>query len=133
MALVSHDTYYRLKYFVTSALPLNDWLVFSLPEGLWVFCITITSGMFYVKTGERSFGLGCVPIFIAIVMELFQLFGITNGRFDWMDIVFSGIFWVLALIWIRDEPEKRLVWPFNFESAICVTMYSIVYLAHVCY
>jgi len=133
MALVSPDTYYRLKYFVTSALPLNDWLVFSLPGGLWVFCITITSGVFYVKVGERRLSLSFLPILLAVFMELSQLFGITNGRFDWMDIVFSGMFWVLALIRIRNEPKMRLLWPFNFESAICATTYSIVYLAHVCY
>jgi hypothetical protein len=115
-------------------LPLNEYLIYSLPGGLWVFCITLTSGFFYVEVLNRKWSLTFVPILVAVAMELCQLFHWTNGRFDLMDITFSVGFWLLALLQTRTNPAKEpLFQSFNIKTICCMTSYSIVYLSHVSY
>ena len=45
-ALLSKEGYKGVKEIIVSVLPLKDIIIYSLPEGLWVFCITITSSFF---------------------------------------------------------------------------------------
>jgi len=134
IAIFHHETYNFLKTRVTFLLPLPDYIIYSLPEGLWVFCITLTSSFFYLEVQNRKLNLVFVPVLIAVLMEIFQLLHFTNGRFDLMDIVFSTGFWLLALFCTRTNLGKE---PF-FQSAdtssiCCIISYSIVYLAHVNY
>ncbi|AXY78662.1 hypothetical protein D3H65_15780 [Paraflavitalea soli] len=132
MALISREHYYAIKCGVTTALLLQDYLVYSLPEGLWVFCITITSSFFYLKVRNRQWSLVFVPIGMALILEILQLLHITNGRFDWMDIVFSAGFWLLALLLTSTNRGKEpLFQSFNVKTCCCVASYCIVYLAHV--
>jgi hypothetical protein len=130
--LFSQDGYADLKTTVTSILPLNDYLVYSLPEGLWVFCITLTSSFFYLQINKRKWKLVFVPIMIAVCLELFQLLHFTNGRFDIIDLVFATAFWLLALWWTRtnyvQEPIFKTI---NTKFVLCMISYSILYLAHV--
>jgi hypothetical protein len=115
-------------------LPLDDYLIYSLPEGLWVFCITLTSSFFYLKVRKRKWSLVFVPVLITLIMELFQLFHFTNGRFDLMDIIFSVAFWLLALYCTKANTDKSsLFQSFNASAICCIVSYSIVYLAHVFY
>jgi hypothetical protein len=132
IALFRQETYTFLKTRVTLLLPLPDYAIYSLPEGLWVFCITITSSFFYLKVQERKLSLVVVPILVALVMETFQMLHFTNGRFDLMDIVFSTGFWLLALFCTRTNIDKEpLFQSVNSTNLSCVISYSIVYLAHV--
>jgi len=130
--LVSREHYYAMKCAVTTAFYLKDYLVYSLPEGLWVFCITITSSFFYLQVRNRKWSLVFVPILMALLLEVFQLLHITNGRFDWMDIAFSVGFWLLALFLTSANPGKEpLFQSFNTKTVCCIASYCIVYLAHV--
>ncbi|PZR09278.1 MAG: hypothetical protein DI539_22105 [Flavobacterium psychrophilum] len=131
--LFSYEDYIALKEQINSALPLNDYIVFSLPEGLWIYCITILSGPFCFMIGKRRYNLVFVPLVTAVVMELFQLLHITNGRFDWMDILFSFCFWLLAYLQTKRITKEIIFKSFNARTVWCVSCYSIVYLAHVFY
>jgi hypothetical protein len=132
ITLFSHERYTVLKTSVTSILPLRDWLIYSLPEGLWVFCITLTSSFFYLEVQNRKWSLTFVPILLAIIMELFQLLHFTNGRFDLMDINFAAGFWLLALFCTGTNSFKEPFFQtFNTKAICCMMSYSIVYLAHV--
>ena len=128
------ETYTFLKTRITFYLPLPDFVIYSLPEGLWVFCITLTSNPFYLKVRKRKWDLKYVPILIAIIMEICQLLHFAHGRFDWMDIIISTGFWLLALLYARTnigkEPLFRSV---NTATICCIMSYSIIYLAHVKY
>lgn len=132
MSLISRKNYYTLKSAITTAFALPPSVIYSLPEGLWIFSITITSRSFYLEMYGRKWDLTLVPLVIAIVMELFQLLHITNGRFDLMDIVFSVVFWMLALICTRTDEEKESFFQSTGVKTVgCAFCYSIVYLAHV--
>lgn len=132
ISLFHKETYIFLKSQVTFYLPLPDFVIYSLPEGLWVFCITLTSNSFYLEVRKRKWDLIFVPILLALFMEIFQLLHFTNGRFDWMDIVVSTGFWLLGLLCTRTNMVKEpLFRSVNIATICCIVSYSIVYLAHV--
>jgi hypothetical protein len=132
MAMISRESYVILKAGITSILPLNDYIVYSLPEGLWVFCITVTSSFFYLEVRRRKWRMVFVPVLVAITMEIFQLLHLANGQFDVMDILFSTGFWLLALFYTRNDTSKEpLFRSVDTKAVCCMLSYCIVYLAHV--
>jgi len=134
IALFSREQYSSLETSIRSLLPLPDFIIYSVPEGLWVFCITVTSSFFYVELKNKKWDLVYVPILAAILMELFQLVHLFNGRFDLMDINVSIGFWLLAIFCTRGNANKEpLFQTINTETIYCTVSYSIVYLAHVNY
>lgn len=134
IAVFSRESYFMLKANVTSFLPLPDHLIYSLPEGLWIFCITVTSSFFHFKVRDRKWRLVWVPILVALIMEIFQLLHLANGRFDMIDILFSTGFWLFALFYTRTNAGKEpLFQSVNIKTVCCMTSYFIVYLAHVTY
>ncbi len=130
--LLSLENYATLKAFVIQSLPLPDWMIYSLPEGLWVFCVTYTSIPFYIQ--QKNWRLNCsvVPLIYCISLEVFQLFHLINGRFDYMDILLSVLFWLLAIFAFKDKLNKQnMLTPLNSNKLFCLFTYGIVYLSHV--
>lgn len=76
--------------------------------------------------------LAWVPLLVAVVLELCQLLHITNGRFDFIDIGFSFLFWSVAYIFTDTNGKEEYIHTRTTLGGIsCVFCYSIVYLAHV--
>jgi hypothetical protein len=67
---------------------LPDWLLFSFPDGCWVYSVTA----FMLLTWRESDAVGhkflwsFAGLFCGAVIELFQYFQITSGTFDVKDI-----------------------------------------------
>lgn len=134
ISIFSIDSYRVVKNSIISILVLNDYIIYSLPEGLWVFCITITSGFFYLELKNIRLSLVIIPLLLAIVMEFCQLFHFTNGRFDVIDIIFAIAFWLLALLVIGgNNAREPLFKTFDAKTVLCMCSYCIVYMAHVFY
>lgn len=132
ISIVSANHYWVARTHITQAVPLNDHIIYSLPEALWVFCITLTSKHLFVKINKRAFNLIFAPLLFAIGLELFQLLHLTNGRFDFWDIGLSVLFWGIANYGIKHTGARQnMLSPFNSRSIICLWSYLIVYLAHV--
>ncbi|WP_290795994.1 hypothetical protein [Flavihumibacter sp. UBA7668] len=132
IALISWEKYSAMKSEVQTLLPLADWIIYSLPEGLWIFCISIISTYFFLEIKGRQFNLTPAPIIIAVVMEIFQLLQLSNGRFDWMDLILSFLFWFLAILLTRKDRQKEALFrTWNIANFGCIFSYSIVYFAHV--
>ena len=132
LSVVSADQFSEMRRTITSTLPLNEFVIYSLPEGLWVFCISMTSRSLFIKIGRRELGLIFVPLIFSIGLELLQLLRFTNGRFDFWDIWISVFFWVLANYALKHRLQRQNIFaPFNTRSSICLLSYLIVYLAHV--
>ncbi|HTE28445.1 hypothetical protein [Flavitalea sp.] len=132
ISMVSCDNFVGWRKTVSTHLPLNETIIYSLPEGLWVFCITLTSKFLFLKVGDREIQLLFLPLVFSIGLELFQLFHLTNGRFDLWDIGVSILFWATANYFISYETKRQNIFdPFTMKSVICVSSYLIVYLAHV--
>lgn len=132
ISIISPDQFINLRKSITSGLVLNKFIIFSLPEGLWVFCITLTSKLMFVRLGKREFNLIFAPLLFSIGLEIFQFFHLTNGRFDFWDVGVSILFWLAAIYLIEiKKPRQNLFNPLNIDSFICLFSYFIVYLAHV--
>lgn len=72
-----------------------DWFIYNLPDGLWLCSYTAISLEIWKHsiTKQNIFWIFSIP-FITILSEIFQLFKIIPGTFDFIDIVFYlfGIF-----------------------------------------
>ena len=131
-SMVSCEIFVEWRRTVSSQFPLNDIIIYSLPEGLWVFCITLTSKFLFLKIGDREIQLLFLPLVFSIGLELFQLLHLTNGRFDLWDIGVSILFWAAANYLIRySTTSQNIFHPVTLSSIICIFSYLIVYLAHV--
>lgn len=130
--IFSIHNYIALRETITTLLPLNETVIYSLPEGLWVFCITLTSKSFYIQSFNRKIHCVFIPLIFCIGLELLQLLHLTNGRFDFLDIWISVSFWAIANYFLNYNPDKQnLLKPINVRSMVCFCSYGIVYLAHV--
>jgi hypothetical protein len=132
ISIVSIDKFIELRTDITKALLLNKHIIYSLPEGLWVFSITLTSKFLFVKIGSREINLFFVPLIFSIGLELFQLFHVTYGRFDFWDMGFCILFWAAANYLVtHNSPRQNILNPFDIRSLVCLLSYVIVFLAHV--
>jgi len=78
---------------------LPDWLLYSLPDGLWVFSyICLMLGIWKKSVSRQNiFWIGIVP-FIAIGSEIAQLFGTVQGTFDITDIFCYALGFLLPFL-----------------------------------
>ena len=132
ISIMSFEKFVALGQRISNTLPLNEHIIYSLPEGLWVFCITLTSMFLFVEIGGRKFNLLFLPLIFSIGLELFQLLHLTNGRFDFWDVGFSILFWSIANYLVKRKGSSQNIGePFTGRSFLCISSYLIVYLAHV--
>jgi hypothetical protein len=129
---ISPERYTQLRISVTTAIPLNDAVIFSLPGGLWVFCMTLLSRDLYIKINQYELRMAPVPIVFSIGLELFQLFHVTRGTFDLWDVGSYALFWLLAYYGFQSRSAQQdILSPFTLKGFICLTCFLSVYLAHV--
>lgn len=130
--LISSPTYASLKAAIVHRLPLHDIIIYSLPEGLWIFCITLTSKPYHVDLKNRRIDCTYIPLIFCCALEILQLLHVTNGRFDVMDMVVFVLFWSFARYGFTAHMEKRnILATLNAKTVVCLISYGIVYLAHV--
>ena len=130
--IISIKNYATLRDAVTQVLPLSKLVIYSLPGGLWVFCITLTSMPFYIAVNTRKIQCTFIPLIFSIGLEVLQLLRFTNGTFDLLDIAISILFWSLANYFFNHPVDKQnILKQVNGRSAFCFASYGIVYLSHV--
>jgi uncharacterized membrane protein len=130
--LFGAENYQALKTTIRSSLPLPEFVIYSLPEGLWVFCITLTSKDLYLRINKTEIHFAILPLIFVISLEILQFFNITNGTFDFVDIFTAIQFWMIGYFIIEEENEKHYpLKKINKRSVMCLMSYLIVYLAHV--
>lgn len=110
---------------------LPDWMVYSLPEGLWVFSVTILSGGISLKLFKKRISFIFIPILYALLLELMQLFQITNGRFDVVDIGVSIGFWLMAIVYKYRVDGTLAVADNRLNKSAILLTYALLYLSDV--
>lgn len=60
---------------------LADWIIYSLPDGLWLFSYMLFVDCLWQKSKSRLFWIFILPI-VAILWEFGQKAGICQGTFD---------------------------------------------------
>lgn len=87
---------------------LAGWILFSLPDGLWVFSyVSLMLVIWHKSISKYSvFWIFLIPV-IAICSEFGQLFGLVPGVFDLMDLLsyFTGI--VLPFILYKNSITSK--------------------------
>jgi hypothetical protein len=75
---------------LSSSLLLPEWIVYSLPNGLWAFAyaLLITSIWWAGKSWLKYFWMASIPILV-LGYEVLQYAGIIPGTFSIQDIVFG--------------------------------------------
>ena len=130
--IISFNNYLFLRETITAFLPLNELMIYSLPEGLWIFCITLTSKPFYIQLNSRKIDGVFIPLIVCIALECFQLINLTNGRFDFFDIWISIVFWIVANYFFNHNPNRQnILKTMNTRSMMFYFSYGIIYLSHV--
>ncbi len=102
-----------LRNSVTFTLP--DWVLYSLPDGLWIYSYILVIGAirnFNIR--ESTLAIFCLPT-VAIISEFLQLPGIIPGTFDSSDILAYTLGMALGIIHIikTNQYEKNHVSKFN--------------------
>ena len=132
-ALISSKNYVYLKNMIDNHIALPSFVIYSLPEGLWVFVATIFSKNIIFEKGEFYFEAIYIPLIFAIGLEFLQLIHVTHGMFDFLDILVSVLFWSVAnyLLNYPQEKQNLLTFKINRESLYFFSSYAIVYFSYV--
>lgn len=75
------------KHEIQSLIPLPNWVIYSLPGGIWVFVLTIIFRRVYRNRITPLLPMDYLPMLYAIGLEFLQYFHITDGTFDKIDLM----------------------------------------------
>jgi hypothetical protein len=84
---------YTRNYLFIQKIKLSEWVIFSLPDGLWVYAFT--SAFIIYWQGKSTFWL-ITPIILSVLIEISQAFKFIQGTFDFVDILFSAIAFIIS-------------------------------------
>lgn len=80
------------------SIKIPNWLLYSLPDGLWVYAFTTALLLFW--QGKNSFWIW-TPIFTSIIFEFAQATKIIQGTFDVLDLLFSAMAFTLSKLFLH--------------------------------
>ena len=86
LRIINCEQFFQLREY-NHNLKFLDFLIFSLPDGLWILSLLIILGLIWKK--HRIFFIIYSSFFtgISILFEFFQKFGLIPGTFDIADII----------------------------------------------
>jgi hypothetical protein len=111
--------------------PLPKWAIYSLPGGIWVFVLTTLLNQHSIWVQKARLPLDYLPITYGIILEFFQFFHITNGTFDFVDILFVLGFGVIALSINRNQQELTVKWQTKIPHWVLVSGFLVLILSDV--
>lgn len=129
--LINIENYTALRLWVRALIHLPDVVIYSLPEGLWIFCLTLLARNVKFSLGNKLIDCSIFPLIYALMLELLQWLNITNGTFDSMDLVFASSFWLVARN-IKTPQLYHLPLSFyNTRSQVLLFSFSLILLSDV--
>lgn len=82
------------KIWLHKSLYLPEFIIYNLPEGLWVFTLSLVIGS---SIWRYPFFTLLFPLVYTLGLETLQYLHFTDGTFDAMDVATIIIFWILGL------------------------------------
>ncbi|MFV0530474.1 MAG: hypothetical protein ACK5MD_03455 [Flavobacteriales bacterium] len=119
---IIHDFYPKSHQF---SFNFSDFLIYNLPQGLWVFSTTLISKNLYVK----KFNLAFSPLIFSFYIEIIQYFHFTNGTFDYWDLITALFGFLIAYSVDCPYKKEQLLNNFNFRTILFSFSYFIVILS----
>jgi hypothetical protein len=99
VALVFHPfSLSQIQTLVQKSLPLHEIIVYSLPGGLWVFSVSLILIFYKISINNKSYSIGYLPLLVSVGIEVFQFSKLTDGIFDWWDVVFETLGYLFAFL-----------------------------------
>ncbi len=93
-----------LMDFVNSIRPnlrdIPEWIIYSLPDGLWLFSYCLFIGSIWNFELKRCFCVLMILPIYAILHEIGQNVHFVSGTFDWIDLTTYLTAFVLGLLYI---------------------------------
>jgi len=83
---------------ISARLLFPEWMIYSMPGGLWVFVSTMAFKDFFIDVKKATINLLFLPPIIALFLEITQLIHLTHGTFDGWDIILIFVFWVSSIL-----------------------------------
>jgi len=108
-------------------LPLNSFLIYSFPAGLWVCSTTMLSFKQQIRIFNQKISLIYLPLLYGTGLEFMQAFHLTDGTYDNFDLLAMGIAWLAAMIYLsfhRKTPKEG-----QSISRLVLGAYAILILA----
>lgn len=95
----------ELRSFTTN-IPLPDWVLYSLPDALWLYAFTYSILLIWGKQINRL-SLGCLGIvfILGIGHEVGQFYGMIAGTFDPVDLGLSMLALLIPLVLLIPKKE----------------------------
>lgn len=97
---IIYDFYPKPHHFT---LNISNFLIYNLPQGLWVFSATLISKNLYIK----KFNLAFLPLIFSFYIETIQYFHLTNGTFDSWDLITAVISFIMAYFFVSCPYKKE--------------------------
>lgn len=120
---IIYNIYPKSHYFTFN---LSNFIIYNLPQGLWVFSATLIAKNLYIK----KFNLAFLPLIFSFYIETIQYYHLTNGTFDYWDLITATIGFITAYSSISCPYKKeQLFCTFNFRTILFSSSYLIVFLS----
>lgn len=111
----------------------NYILIYNLPAGLWVFSTALLSLDFRITLfRKRNLSVVYLPLVFVIGLEVLQYFNITDGTFDFLDILIPSLFWLTAFFLLRiNKVNEKISYSrlnlFAFEVVFLMVVFADTY------
>ena len=89
---------FPIKLNIESNSLITNFLIYSLPNGLWSFSYAQLIFHIYKDYTSKIILLSSIMVFLGILIEIFQYQGFISGIFDLFDIFSYLLFHILILI-----------------------------------
>lgn len=129
---ISNGNGARRTQWIRDHIPLPGFVIYSLPEGLWVMAATMISRRLYCKLGEIRWHLSWLPLGYAVLLEFLQLLRLMPGRFDPADIACASLLALWAIKKVHCPlPPQDFFRKINYRTLSFIYVHAIVFLSHV--
>lgn len=122
--------FFSTDYNLSDTFKLNSIVVYNLPEAMWVFSLTLLSLNYKVKiSNQLSVNLVFAPLIYVWFSEFLQLINITDGTFDFLDVLFASITWSIAYGLLRINKNRIIYTHLSSKIVLFFVLFCSVFLA----
>jgi hypothetical protein len=130
--MIPADQMRAVRLATNKLFPLPSFVVGSLPGGLWVFAATLVAKNSFITIRNYRVSLEPLPALAAVLIELLQWCGLTDGTFDPIDILAALAAWGIAgPLLAASTPSLHFAQMERWRMALCFGSYAILVLADV--
>jgi hypothetical protein len=86
---------------------IPKWVIFSLPDGLWVYSFTSALILFWNNEQSKLIIWLSIPFVMGIIIEILQGFNFFPGTFDLIDLMLSLIAFYSSIKFLKIKNIKN--------------------------